>query len=247
VVVAQVEHSEVRREGGRAGRAERSVVGAGRQDERRRAQLHRQAARQVAEPGRDREAVEAQVDLAVAALGPPWRAAGTVLAALAGVTAGLPLIVLGNEVFKSANRPDLVPRVTLLITVGTVALIVAFLPFGVAGVAGGLSLVYVVAAAYALNNVTRVLALPRSAILAELWGPLVASALMAGGLALFAEYVVDLDGASTLTRLGWLLGEACLAVLIYAAGASVLARATAREFVLTLLSLVHRRRAGQPV
>ena len=185
--------------------------------------------------------------IAVAALGPPWRAAGTVLGALAGVTAGLPLIVLGNEVFKSANRPDLVPRVTLLITVGTVALIVAFLPFGVAGVAGGLSLVYVVAAAYALNNVTRVLALPRSAILAELWGPLVASALMAGGLALFAEYVVDLDGASTLTRLGWLLGEACLALLIYAAAASVLARATAREFVLTLRSLVGGRRSQQPV
>jgi PST family polysaccharide transporter len=185
--------------------------------------------------------------IAVAALGPPWRAAGTVLAALAGVTAGLPLITLGNEVFKSANRPDLVPRVTLLITVGTVALIVAFLPFGVAGVAGGLSLAYVVAAAYALTNVTRVLALPRSAILAELWGPFVASALMAGGLALFAEYVVDLDGASTLTRLVWLLGEACLALLIYATAAFVLARATAREFVLTLRSLVHGSRTRQPV
>jgi hypothetical protein len=70
---------------------------------------------------------------------------------------------------------------------------------------------------------------------------------MAGGLALFAEYVVDLDGASTLTRLGWLLGEACLAVLIYAAAASALARATAREFVLTLRSLVGGRRSREPV
>jgi hypothetical protein len=70
---------------------------------------------------------------------------------------------------------------------------------------------------------------------------------MAGGLALFAEYVVDLDGASTLTRLVWLLGEACLALLIYATAAFVLARATAREFVLTLRSLVHGSRTRQPV
>jgi PST family polysaccharide transporter len=178
--------------------------------------------------------------IAVALFGPSWHAAGSVLAALVGATAGVPLITLGLEVFKAANRPDLVPRVSLLTTVGTVALIVAFLPLGLTGVAGGVSLAYLVAAVYALDKVTQVLALSRRAILSELWGPLVASALMAGGLALFAEYVVRIDGASTLTRLEWLLGEACLALLIYAAAASVLAPATAREFVLTLRGLRRR-------
>jgi PST family polysaccharide transporter len=183
--------------------------------------------------------------IAVAALGPPWHAAGSVLAALAGATAALPLITLGIEVFKAANRPDLVPRVTLLITVGTVTVIVAFLPLGVAGVAGGLSLAYVVAAAYALNNVTRVLALSRKAILAELRGPLIASALMAGGLALFAENLVRVEGASTLTRLAWLLSEACIALLIYAAAASVVAPAATRDFVSILRSLPVRGRRRQ--
>ena len=46
--------------------------------QRRRAQLRRQAARQVAEVGRDREAVELQVQLAVAALGERRRRAGRI-------------------------------------------------------------------------------------------------------------------------------------------------------------------------
>jgi O-antigen/teichoic acid export membrane protein len=182
--------------------------------------------------------------LAVALLGPSWRAAGSVIAALAGAAAALPLITLANEVSKAANRPDLIPRLSLLLTVGTVVAIVAFLPLGLTGVAAGLSLAYVVAAAYALNNVTRVLALTRKAILAELWGPLVASALMAGGLAIFAESVVDIEGASTLSRLAWLLGEACLALLLYASAALALVPATALEFARTLRSL--RPRSRQP-
>ena len=49
--------------------------------QRRRAQLRRQAARQVAEVGRDHEAVELQVQLAVAALGERRRRAGRIEAA----------------------------------------------------------------------------------------------------------------------------------------------------------------------
>ena len=49
--------------------------------ERRRAQLHRQAARHVAEPGRDRKAVEAEVDLAVASFGERRRRGGRIEAA----------------------------------------------------------------------------------------------------------------------------------------------------------------------
>jgi len=45
--------------------------------------------------------------LGVTLLGERWREAGRVLTALAGVTLALPLLVLATEVFKAANRPDL--------------------------------------------------------------------------------------------------------------------------------------------
>jgi PST family polysaccharide transporter len=176
----------------------------------------------------------------VALLGERWRAAGQVLAALAGVTLGLPLITLAIEVFKAANRPNLVPRVSLLLTLGTILLIVAFLPLGIAAVAGGVSLAYVLVTVYALRNVARVLELPPRLILAELWRPALAACTMAGTLALFAAFVAQVDHESTLVRLAWLAAEIVLGLLVYGSVLLVLARSIVVELIQTLRRLVGR-------
>ena len=86
-------------------------------------------------------------------LGEPWREAGRVLAGLAGVTLALGFIQPASEVFKAANRPDLLPRLVLISSVGSIALMIAFLPFGATGVAVGVSIAFLLSAAYAWRRV----------------------------------------------------------------------------------------------
>jgi O-antigen/teichoic acid export membrane protein len=177
----------------------------------------------------------------VAFLGERWQAAGQVLAALAGVTVMVPLITLATEVFKAANRPDLVARVTFSQTLGMIILMVALLPLGITAVAAGISAVYIVTGSYALRHVARVLALPARAILAELFRPLLAASAMAAALALFAEFLVPADGASTAVRLLWLAAEAALALVVYGAVLRAIAPATVAEFVHALHASIRRR------
>jgi O-antigen/teichoic acid export membrane protein len=176
----------------------------------------------------------------VALLGERWRAAGQVLAALAGVTVGLPMITLAIEVFKAANRPNLVPRVSLLLTLGTIVLIVAFLPLGIAGVAGGISLIYILVAIYALRNVARVLTFPPRLILAEVLRPALAALTMAGALEVFAAFVAQVDDEPTLVQLAWLGAEILFGFLVYATVLFVLARSTVIELIQVLRGLVGR-------
>ena len=184
--------------------------------------------------------------IAVAFLGEPWRVAGHVLAALAGVTAMFPLITLANEVFKAANRPDLVPRVSLLLTIGMVVCTIGFLPLGVTAVAGGISFAYIVSGSYALHQVARVLGLSSRTVAAVLSPSVLASVAMAGALTLFAALVVHVGGEATSVRLGWLAAEACVGVLVYCVLLRVLAPATARELVQALQSLRLRRSPRVP-
>jgi len=179
--------------------------------------------------------------IGVALLGERWRSAGHVLAALAGVTVGLPVITLAIEVFKAANRPNLVPRASLLLTVGTVVVIVAFLPLGIAGIAGGVSLVYVLVAGYGLWEVGRVLTLARKVILAEVWRPILASFTMSVTLAVFATFA-HVGGDATLVRLAWLAAEILLGLLVYGTLLLVLARSTVVELIQALRGVIGRTR-----
>jgi O-antigen/teichoic acid export membrane protein len=183
--------------------------------------------------------------IAVAFLGDQWRPAGDVLAALAGVTAMFPLIILANEVFKAANRPHLVARVSLALTIGMVAATIALLPLGVTAVAGGISLAYLLTGVYALGKVARVFALPLKTLGAELSRPALASAAMAGVLALFAAFVVHVDGEPASVRLGWLTAEVCLGILVYGLVLRILAPSTVRELVQAVHSLRPRTAASR--
>jgi PST family polysaccharide transporter len=183
--------------------------------------------------------------IAVAFLGEPWRVAGHVLAALAGVTAVFPLMTLANEVFKAANRPELVARVSLSLTVGMVACSIGFLPLGVTAVAAGVSLAHILTGGYAIRNVARVLSLPVKTVAAELIRPALASTAMAGALALFAALLVHVDGEPSSVRLGWLAAEACVGVLVYGLILRILAASTVRELTAALRSLRPRRSAAR--
>ena len=155
--------------------------------------------------------------IGVTLLGEPWREAGRVLAALAGVTLGFALAAPAGELFKAANRPDLLPRVMFIRTLGSLGLLIAFLPLGARGVAAGASIAFLLAAIYAWRNVAKILALPLQALARVLVAPAVASFGMAGVLALFVAQVASTEGRSTAVRVGWLAAELILGAIIYGA------------------------------
>jgi O-antigen/teichoic acid export membrane protein len=155
--------------------------------------------------------------IGVALLGERWREAGRVLAALAGVTLAIVFIQLAAEVFKAANRPHLLPRMTFIRSIGSLALMIAFVPFGVIGVSVGVSIAFLLAAAYGWRTVGIVLSLPPRPLYGVLAAPAIASAGMGVLLAFFATYAVDLGNAPTLDRLGWLAVEIATATVTYLA------------------------------
>ncbi len=183
--------------------------------------------------------------LGVTLLGARWQEAGRVLAALAGVTLALPFIELATEVFKAANRPDLVPRTTFIRSVGSIVLMVAFLPLGATGVAAGLSLAHLLAAAYAWRDVGRVLELRPPALARVLVAPATAATIMAGVLALLVVYVAQVDREPTLNRLAWLVLEVGVGAIVYVALLLKLSPATGTE-LRQVLQRLRRRDGGSP-
>jgi PST family polysaccharide transporter len=167
---------------------------------------------------------------AVTLLGSSWRTAGHVLAALAGVAAALPAIALATEVFKAANRPDFLPRMSLLLTIATLVLMAASLPFGVVAVGGAMSVAYLLTAFYALTQVSRILVLPLRRVGASLAGPAVAAAGMTGLLFVFRA-VWNVEARATLVQLGWLGASLLVAVAAYALLLRLVAPSAARELV----------------
>ena len=121
--------------------------------------------------------------------GERWREAGLVLQGLAGVTLAQAFVLLAAEVFKAADRPDLLPKTSMISTFGSVLMMIAFLPLGVAGVAAGVSIAFLLSAVYAWRELGRVLALPLRTLGGILVGPAFASVTMAAALALLVAYV----------------------------------------------------------
>ena len=179
--------------------------------------------------------------IAVTFFGESWRSTGNVLAALAGVTVSIPLLTLANDVFQAAGRTQLVARIALFLTVGSVLLMVAFLPFGIAGVAGGLSLAYTLASVVALRSVGRVLVLPLTKIFTELLRPALASVAMLVALTLFVRFVATVDNESTLSQLAWLTAEVLLALVSYGAIMAVAAPSAVAELKQALRTLMGLR------
>jgi PST family polysaccharide transporter len=180
-------------------------------------------------------------EIAVAFLGENWRSTGDVLAALAGVTVSIPILALTSDVFQAADRTELVARVALFLNVGSVLFMVAFLPLGIVGVAGGFSLAYALASVVALRGVGRVLVLPLTKIFTELLRPALASVAMLLALTLFVRYVATVDNESTLSQLAWLAAEVLLAMVSYGAILAVIAPSAVAELKQALRTLIRLR------
>jgi O-antigen/teichoic acid export membrane protein len=180
--------------------------------------------------------------LMIILLGERWKEAGHVLSALSGATTSLVLIYLVTEILKAANRPDLLPRMMLVRTVGSILLMIAFVSFGATGVAAGVSLAFMLAAIYGLRDVCRVLKLSLRTVANAFWPPMLASIGMTAILTPFIVYVVHVEHSGTATRLGWLAIQLILGLAVYGTVLFKISPATASELKHVLRRLLRAER-----
>lgn len=167
--------------------------------------------------------------LAVVLLGERWQSAGYVMMGFFAYTGAHGLTQIAVEAFKVIDRPDLLPRVRGLAAAVTVPAALMGLPFGVAGVAVGVSLGSVVVACYAAATASRVVGVAVSDIFAATWPPVVASTVMAVAVGALDRLVLQAGSRPLGAALGLLAVEALAGAVVYVAMLQVVAPATGAE------------------
>lgn len=154
------------------------------------------------------------VPIAVLVFGPVWRDAGEASAALCLLTGAASLTSVSTEAFKGVGRPELLVRThSFSVVVGATAMI-ALLPYGLTGVAAGVSIGAVAGALYSVTKTRSVIGTTGRELVAEIWPSAIAAVLMAG-VVWSAENRIDAESHGTGLGLLLLTAELLLAAAVY--------------------------------
>jgi PST family polysaccharide transporter len=166
--------------------------------------------------------------LLVLLLGTQWRPAGLALTAMFAYTSARCFDSLATEAITAWGQPHVVARMHIIGLVLSGALMVSLLPYGLIGVAAGLSLSAVGVAVYAMVAVCRRIDVPLARALVEIWPPaLAATAMTAAVVAL--DRVLDAGGRDAVTGLLTLGLEVLVAAVVYIVTLGIARPATLRE------------------
>lgn len=183
--------------------------------------------------------------LVVLLLGERWRPAGAALMALCVASAIGPAGSFAAESVKGAGRPDVLPVLHLLNAVLVIGFMLALAPFGLVGIAAGVSAGTVAATAFSLWRITRVLHLSGRRTVGAIWPPCVAAVLMIGVLFPLDRFVVHAERHGIVAGLALLVSEALVGLVVYLAVLTPLAPKTAAE--LREATRAARARIGGPL
>lgn len=174
--------------------------------------------------------------------GSVWREAGLAAMALCLLPAGRALISICSEALKADGRPEIVTRFHAFEIGLSVVAMGALIPFGLVGVAAGISIGAAGGCVYALRGLASALDLDPRQMAADIWPPTVAALFMVAVLTPLEQFVLDAASMTTAAGLGVLAAEALVAAAIYLTVLRVLAPGAAGELRETVRGT---RRAGQ--
>jgi O-antigen/teichoic acid export membrane protein len=175
----------------------------------------------------------------VLVFGDRWRPAGHAVMAMFAYAAGRSFLSLGANAAGAAGRPDVLFRMHVVAGTALVGAMAALLPFGLVGVAAGLSVGSVVLAAYALVRTAGLLHMPLRRLLDDIWPPLAAAAAMSATVFAVDRVIAHSASREPLAAAGLLAAEIVIGVLVYGAAVAVLAPAVWAE----LRTGIRQRRA----
>ncbi len=185
----------------------------------------------------------------VLVFGEQWREAGHAAMALGVYGSALSLDSIASEAWKANGRTDMLPRMHGVSLALTLVFVGALVPFGVVGVAIGMSAAAVGVAAYAVRGMAHALGIALADLVREIWPAAVAAAAMAGGLFCVQHFLVHAERHGIALGLVLLVAETALGAVAYVALLAVVAPAPARELIGALRAQVASRvgrRAGRP-
>jgi O-antigen/teichoic acid export membrane protein/glycosyltransferase involved in cell wall biosynthesis len=166
---------------------------------------------------------------AVLVLGARWRPAGEALMVICIASAGRAAGSVVSEALKAAGRPDVLPRLQLLHAALVSVLMLAFLPFGLVGIAAGFTLGSLAAGAYAVIRTVIVLDLPRRPLASVMWPPYCAGLAMLALVFALDRLVIHSDQHGVAAGIGLLAVEALVGLVVYLSLLSALAPDTAAD------------------
>ena len=152
--------------------------------------------------------------LAVLLFGDVWREAGQATAFMCLFCGGSCLGSMAGEALKAYGTTSKLTTMHTFTTLVTAGLMGALLPFGLEGVAAGLSLGAVLGGLFSLRVAHGAIGFPLREMWSQIWPPLLASVIMAGGM-LALESQIDLSERNGFEAFLILIGEALLAFGIY--------------------------------
>ena len=147
--------------------------------------------------------------------GREWRQAGWAVMALGGFSIGHAVISVASEAFKAVWRPGELPRMHAVSGVASVVCMLSLLPFGMLGVAAGVSLAACISGGYAIARLRTVVGVPVEAVLRAFAAPLGAALIVAILGFVLDSALLHADRHPTLQGLAILAGEALGLVLLY--------------------------------
>ena len=171
------------------------------------------------------------VPAVVLVFGHRWHAAGVGAAGLGVYCAALSLDSIASEAWKARGRPDMLPRMHGLALLATIAGVGAGLPFGLLGVAIGLSVSSIVVAAYAVYGMGTVAGIALADLWRDIWPPAAASLVMAGALFCLEQFIVHADRHAVVPGLALVFGQAVLGLALYVGLLVSLSPGAARELL----------------
>jgi PST family polysaccharide transporter len=167
--------------------------------------------------------------LLVLLLGEEWRPAGIALMAMFAYTSARCFDSLATEAIIAWGEPRVVARMHLIGLGLTAVLMISFLPFGLVGVAAGLSLSAVGVAVYAMMAVCRRIELPLSRAFAEIWPPALAATVMTAAMLALEHLLLDADGRSATVGVVFLALEILVGAVVYLGALGLLRPARLRD------------------
>ncbi|TWH42213.1 PST family polysaccharide transporter [Rhodococcus rhodochrous J38] len=175
----------------------------------------------------------------VVVLGEPWRGAGPVVVALAGLSLGKAFICVSEEIIKGCGRTGLLNWYTLTeVGVGLVLLLVFVGLFGLVGAALSVSITAIVVGIVVMALAKRCIPVALSQLAGAILPPLPAAAIATVVLWLFEHHLAHSDTHPTLVAVALLALDALVFAAAYLLALGVFARSATTDLVGTVRRLV---------
>jgi O-antigen/teichoic acid export membrane protein len=162
-------------------------------------------------------------------LGQPWRGAGPIMMAMAGVGIAAALGSISAETFKATGRTGLLPRLHALSALLPVALMFALRDLGAPGMGLAVSLGTGMVAVYAIHTLSRITSIPLGVILGEIRPAATSGIVMVGGTFVLDRLLVHAGQSHAVAGALLLVLDLVGAVSLYLGSLCLLSRGSVLE------------------